>query len=105
MCKWRTSTTAGSITFFSEKDSLFARYTYGSSDVTFPNDLPVQKNGVYNTLAFAGTNRLNHAPSTQATLQEIHSFTPALVNQLALGYTRRYLEVTPIDLGNNTSQQ
>ncbi len=48
---------------------------------------------------------MNHAPSTQATLQEIHSFTPSIVNQFALGYTRWFLQVTPIDLGNNTSQQ
>ena len=90
---------------FTEKDSIFARYTYGRSDVTFPQDLPVEKSGVFNTRAFAGTNRLNHAPSTQTTLQEIHSLTPAMVNQLALGYTRWYLQVTPIDLGNYTSDQ
>ncbi|MBV8820378.1 MAG: TonB-dependent receptor, partial [Acidobacteriaceae bacterium] len=89
---------------FSERDSMFARYTYGGADVTYPQALPVSKNGVLNPLSFAGSNRLNHAPSTQATVQEIHSFTPSLINQVALGYTRFYLEVTPIDLGNYTSQ-
>ena len=88
---------------FTEKDSMFARYTYGGADVTFPGALPVERNGVPNPLAFAGSNRVNHAPSTQATLQEIHSITPAMVNQIALGYTRWYLQVTPLDLGTNTS--
>src|SRR5579884_709239 len=89
---------------FSERDSMFARYTYGGADVTFPQALPLVRNGVLNALSFAGSNRLNHAPSTQGTLQEIHSFSPALINQIALGYPRFYLQVTPIDLGNYTSQ-
>jgi len=90
---------------FSEKDGIFARYTQGSSDVTYPSALPIEKGGVLNSLAYSGSNRLNHAPSLQATVQEVHSFTPALVNQAALGYTRFYLRVTPIDLGNNTSDK
>lgn len=91
---------------FSEKDSAFARYTFGRADVTLPHDLPLASNGVLNPLSFTGSsNRLNHAPSTQATLQEIHSFSPSLVNQLALGYTRWYLQVTPVDLGNYTSEK
>ena len=91
---------------FSEKDSMFARYTYGAADTTLPHDLPLEKNGVLNPFSFTGSsNRLNHAPATQATLQEIHSFTPAMVNQIALGYTRWYLQVTPVDLGNYTSEK
>jgi len=91
---------------FSEKDSMFARYTYGGADVTLPHDLPLEKNGVLNAIAFVGTGqRINHAPSTQGTIQEIHSFTPALVNQIALGFTRWYLDVEPIDLGFYTSQK
>ena len=86
-------------------DSMFARYTYGGADVTYPQAFPVEKNGVLNPIAFSGSNRLNHAPSMQATVQEIHSFTPSIVNQFALGYTRYALKVTPIDLGNYTSQQ
>jgi len=91
---------------FSKKDSMFARYTYARGDLILPHDLPVEKNGVLNPIAFVGTSqRTNHAPSTQATLQEIHSFGPALANQLALGYTRWFLDVEPIDLGNYTSQK
>ena len=59
-----------------------------------------------NPLAFVSSSqRINHAPSTQATLQEIHSFTPSLVNQVALGYTRWYLSQIPVDIGFNTSQK
>src|ERR1700722_856272 len=87
----------------SPKDSMFVRFTSGTSDVTYPKALPLATNGVLNPVSFAGSNRLNHAPSQQSTVQEIHSFTPSLVNQAAIGYTRFALRVTPIDLGNYTS--
>jgi hypothetical protein len=95
---------------FSQKDVMFARYTYGRADITYPT-LPVIKNGVINPLAFAqgssiaGSLTLNHAPSLQATVQEIHQFTPALSNQLAIGYTRFYLRVTPLEESVNVAQQ
>lgn len=95
---------------FSDSDSMFARYTHGDADITFPNT-PVTINGAINPLAFAqgtataGSLRLNHAPSQQATVQEIHQFGPAVVNQLALGYTRFALRVTPLDEGYNIAQQ
>jgi hypothetical protein len=86
----------------SSKDSWFARYTYGTADITYPEN-PVLVNGTLNPFAFAGSLRSNHDPSQQATGQEIHVFSPTLSNQLALGYTREYLHVAPLDTGNNTS--
>lgn len=86
----------------SEKDSLFGRVTHGTANITFPNT-PVLINGQINPLAFAqgtataGSLRTNSAPSSQATVQEIHQFTPNVSNQLALGYTRFALSVAPID--------
>ncbi len=86
----------------SEKDSMFARVTHGTANITFPST-PVLINGQINPLAFAqgsataGSLRNNQAPSTQATVQEIHQFTPNISNQLALGYTRFALNVFPID--------
>jgi outer membrane receptor protein involved in Fe transport len=89
----------------SEKDSMFARMTHGTALITFPQT-PVLINGVINPLAYSpgtatGSLDLNNAPSTQATVQEIHQFTPNLSNQLALGYTRFGLTVTPIDEPDN----
>jgi outer membrane receptor protein involved in Fe transport len=95
---------------FTEKDSMFGRVTHGGADITYPTT-PVLTNGVLNPLAFvqgaatAGSLRLNHAPSTQATLQEIHQFTPNILNQLALGYTRFALSVTPLDEPDNVAQR
>ncbi len=89
---------------FSQRDSMFARYTYGRADITYPAT-PVIKNGVINPLAFAqgssiaGSLALNHAPSQQATLQETHQFTPNLYNQLALSYTRFFLRVVSLNEG------
>ncbi len=68
-------------------------------------------NGTINPLAFAqgsasaGSLKLNHAPSLQATLQEIHQFTPNISNQLALGYTRFYLRVSDLEQGLNIAQK
>ena len=95
---------------FSERDSMFARYTHGDADITFPTT-PVLINGEINPLAFAqgsataGSLRLNHAPSDQATVQEVHQFSPSIVNQLALGYTRFALRVVPLDQGFNIAQR
>lgn len=93
---------------FSTSDSMFGRFTYGRADITFPKT-PVQIDGNWNPLAFAqgnaiaGSLRPNHAPSMQATVQEIHAFGPTLVNQLALGYTRFNLSVSTLDQGYNTA--
>jgi len=95
---------------FSEKDTMFGRVTHGGADIAYPST-PVMINGVFNPLAFtqgsatAGSLRLNHAPSTQATVQEVHVFTPSVTNQLALGYTRFALTVTPLDEGFNAAQK
>jgi hypothetical protein len=95
---------------FSDSDAMFARYTYGRADITYPAT-PVIKNGVINPLAFAqgssiaGSLALNHAPSQQATVQEIHQFTPNLSNQLALSYTRFYLRVVSLNEGLNIASR
>jgi hypothetical protein len=94
----------------SEKDSLFARGTHGTANITFPNT-PVLINGQINPLAFAqgantaGSLKNNEAPSSQATIQEIHQFSPNITNQLALGYTRFALNVSPIDEGYNLASK
>jgi hypothetical protein len=94
----------------SEKDSMFARVTHGGATIRFPNT-PVLINGQINPLAFAqgvataGSLRTNDAPSNQATLQEIHQFSPNVSNQLALGYTRFALSVAPLDESYNLASK
>ena len=93
-----------------QRDSMFARYTWGRAEITYP-DTPVIINGAINPLAFAqgntvaGSLTLNHAPSQQATWQEIHQFTPNITNQLALGYTRFVLRVSTLASGTNIAQK
>ena len=95
---------------FSDSDTMFGRVTHGGADITYPTT-PVYINGSLNPLAFvqgtatAGSLRLNHAPSDQATLQEIHQFSPSISNQIALGYTRFSLRVTPLDEPDNAAQK
>ena len=92
----------------SAHDNMFGRVTYGQADIDFPKT-PVQIGGKFNPLAFAqgnaiaGSLRPNHAPSTQATLQEVHSFSPTVLNEIAIGYTRFDLRVTTLDQGFNTA--
>jgi hypothetical protein len=94
----------------SDSDTLFGRVTHGGADTTYPTT-PVLINGAINPLAFvqgsatAGALRLNHAPSNQATVQETHQFSPNITNQLALGYTRFALQVTPLDEQYNIAQK
>ncbi|MGA2145805.1 MAG: TonB-dependent receptor [Bryobacteraceae bacterium] len=86
----------------SERDSIFGRVTHGTATISYPNT-PVLINGQVNPLAFAqgsataGSLKTNDAPSSQATIQEIHQFSPSVTNQLALGYTRFALNVAPLD--------
>jgi hypothetical protein len=93
-----------------KRDSMFARYTWGRADIAYPQT-PVMIDGAINPLAFAqgsaiaGSLTLNHAPSQQATLQEIHQFTPDITNQLALGYTRFFLRVSSLAEGSNVAQK
>ena len=95
---------------FSDRDSMFGRVTHGSADITYPST-PVFIGSTLNPIAFvqgaatAGSLRLNHAPSDQATLQEIHQFSPNITNQLALGYTRFALRVTPLDEPYDVAQK
>lgn len=93
-----------------DRDTMFARYTWGRADITYPQT-PVMINGAINPLAFAqgstvaGSLTLNHAPSQQATWQEIHQFAPNVTNQLALGYTRFFLRVSTLAAASNIAQK
>jgi hypothetical protein len=85
--------------YISSKDSFFTRVTDGTATVRWPDD-PARLNGQINPLAYMSSGislRNNNAPSAQATLQETHTFTPTLINQAALGYTRFGLSVVPLD--------
>jgi hypothetical protein len=94
----------------SERDSMFARFTYGRADISYPS-APVLINGTINPLAFAqgssiaGSLKLNHAPSLQATWQETHDFRPNFTNQFAIGYTRLNLRVSNLEEGLNIAQK
>ncbi len=94
----------------SERNSIFARYTYGRADINYPAT-PVLQNGAINPLAFAqgsatsGSLKVNHAPSQQATIQEVSRFSARATNQLALGYTRFALRVSSREDGLNIAQQ
>jgi hypothetical protein len=92
----------------SDKDSMFGRYTWGRANITYPS-IPLMVNGALNPYAFtqgsstAGSLTINKAPSQQATLQEVHIFSPTFASQFALGYTRFALSVIPLNDGHNVS--
>jgi hypothetical protein len=94
----------------SQSDTMFGRVTHGGATINYPST-PVYINGVLNPIAFvqgsatAGSLRLNNAPSDQATIQEVHQFSPSVTNQLALGYTRFSLQVTPLDESDNVASK
>ncbi len=86
----------------SPKDSFFARATEGTSTLLWPGSEPYA-GGDINPYTYTGTNRANYAPSQQATAQWLHDFSPTLINQFALGYTRFGLRVVPSDQGEDVA--
>lgn len=88
--------------YLSSRDSLFGRITDGTATVRWPDD-PPRIGGNINPVGYINSLRNNNAPSTQATVQETHTFTPTLINQFAIGYTRFGLAVYPFDQGLNTA--
>ena len=92
----------------SDKDSMFGRYTWGRANIDYPG-IPLMINGALNPYAFAqgsataGSLTVNKAPSMQATLQEVHTFSPTFASQFALGYTRFSLSAIPLNDGHNIS--
>ena len=75
---------------FSDKDSLFARYTYTS------NELPVGNP----VAAIEGTNFSGSQKNSpqNAALNEIHIFSPTLINTLRLGFTYTPLGYYPAEV-------
>jgi Carboxypeptidase regulatory-like domain len=92
----------------SGKDSMFGRYTWGRANINYPG-IPLMINGTLNPYAFAqgsataGSLTVNKAPSMQATVQEVHAFSPTFASQFAVGYTRFSLSAIPLNDGANTS--
>jgi Carboxypeptidase regulatory-like domain len=90
------------------KDSMFGRYTWGRANITYPG-IPLTIDGAINPYAFAqgsataGSLTLNKAPSQQATIQEVHTFSPNFASQFAIGYTRFALSAIPLDDGHSLS--
>jgi hypothetical protein len=70
-------------TQLSQKDSLFARYSYFGGDLVTPGPLPAP---------LIGSTQFQTAPKSNlgngAALGETHMFTPALVNEFRAGYNR-----------------
>jgi hypothetical protein len=83
----------------SDKDSLFARYSYFSGDLITPGPFPAP---------IIGSNTFQTAPKTDlgngAALGETHVFQPNLVNEFRLGYNRIQDFLTPFVTTNVNSQ-
>jgi hypothetical protein len=72
------------------RDRAFARYSY-FSDVEQPvTPLPDGSGAITGSvIGTGGVVGLSHVLGQQAVFDEVHTFTPALVNDLHIGYTRR----------------
>ena len=85
-------------------DRAFGRYSY-FSDVeqpitALPDGSGATAGAVLGTGAVAG---LSHVLGQQAVFNEVHTFTPRLVNDYRLGYTRRSNNIGGPTLGNTAS--
>ncbi len=88
---------------FSEKDTLFARYTYNNVTTSTPSGLP-SVNGIDpgGPVSYPGTAKQS---AQQALLNHTHVFGPNLVLELKAGYTRINNASFPLNYGKNFSQQ
>ena len=68
--------------YFSQKDSMFARFSYLKNPVY----LPPPFNGVADGGAFS--NGLTNSTTYHAVINETHTFTPSLINELRIGLNR-----------------
>lgn len=86
---------------FSQKDTLFGRYSYNRTQAYTPPYLPAV-NGVQAGGIVAGTlpgNNLTTAHNGQ--FGYTHVFTPSLLLELRTGYTYFNLDATPLNYGRN----
>ena len=90
---------------FSEKDTLFGRYSYNRTQAFTPPYLPAV-NGVQ-----AGGNVSGTLPGNNITTAHngqfgyTHVFTPSLLLELRTGYTYFNLDATPLNYGQNLNNQ
>ena len=89
---------------FAQHDSLFGRYSFNDADVYTPGALPavggIQAVGVNG--GFPGSALVR---AQNAGLNEIHTFSPTLILQQRLGYSRFANHVLPPNYGNNVMTQ
>ncbi|MBV9085731.1 MAG: TonB-dependent receptor, partial [Acidobacteriaceae bacterium] len=78
---------------FSEKDSIFARVSRAAQTSTNP--------GSFSGFLGAGTNNINNSVNT--ILNDVHIFTPAVVNEARFGYTRHNGSILVIDADQGVS--
>jgi hypothetical protein len=89
---------------FRTRDQAFVRYSY-FSDVEQPvTPLPDGSGAVTGSvIGTGGVVGLSHVLGQQIVVDEVHTFTPHLINDLHLGYTRRGNTVAGPTLGNSAS--
>lgn len=83
----------------SDKDELFGRFSYAPGTVVNPGPFPPPLVGSTN---FQTANHTTTAYG--AALGETHSFSPAVVNELRLGYNRVHDDLTPFETDYVDSQ-
>jgi hypothetical protein len=83
----------------SDKDSIFGRLSFSDQNLTPPGPIPPP----LDSASFSSGNFLNNARSVA--LAETHIFTPSIVNELRLGYTRNHSNRLEFNSDKNLSAQ
>ncbi len=89
---------------FSDRNSLFGRYSINRNDVDTPGILPAV-NGIEpggNILTFAGTSKIR---ANAVQLNAVHVLRPNLILELKAGFTRVDIRSLPLNNGKNLSRQ
>ena len=89
---------------FTENDAFFGRYSYNTTDTFIPGGLPtvngIQPSG--NVFGFQGT---SYQKPQNGQLNYVHIFSPKLLLELKMGYTRFGNSSYSLNYGHNYSQE
>jgi hypothetical protein len=89
---------------FSDTNTLFARYSFNNTNTVIPPGCPAAANGI-SPVCDTGRSGTAKQRAQAAQLNDIHVFSPQLVLELKLGFSRYFAYSLPQNYGTKASEQ
>ncbi|HMF75079.1 MAG TPA: TonB-dependent receptor, partial [Bryobacteraceae bacterium] len=88
----------------SEKDTLFARYSFNNTDTFLPGAFPTTASGI-DPVGDTGRSGTAKQRAHGAQINNVHIFGPHLVMEAKAGFTRYSVQSLPLNYGKNVDDQ